>query len=439
MIAFARHFDMTHEPLMSDRFSSAFFALLAGALLLLTLLWHVPMMLWDHLDLVPIYAAWSDGRLHLPALFAIHGGHLHALAYAVLLGTTSLSHGRPWLDCLASWMLLIVYAGVVFSFARETFGRGRPALTMLVVLLALYPGHLANLQWGWQVAVFLCLAGAAIAIRSMTLPKLSWVHVAVSIVAANVALLSFAKAGALIPMMLALIALRRDVSARQRIAFAAPWLALGVLFALRIDATATSSAGLAHLGAVPRYALNFIGAGIARFATDLAPWLALAGLLSAIWTWLAVRDRRESLPWLGLCLFAVFASVLVAIGRAPAFGNAQAFVTRYVSFSSLFWLGWTGLFGIRLADDDARTARAAISLVAVLAVANALHMIKKAHETGVRARTIAETIRRSYPNVDRALLDAIYFNKPDVARSRLDALHALGFAPFDAERVQPAD
>jgi hypothetical protein len=131
--------------------------------------------------------------------------------------------------------------------------------------------------------------------------------------------------------------------------------------------------------------------------------------------------------------------VLVAIGRAPAFGNAQAFVTRYVSFSSLFWLGWTGLFGIRLADDDARTARAAISLVAVLAVANALHMIKKAHETGVRARTIAETIRRSYPNVDRALLDAIYFNKPDVARSRLDALHALGFAPFDAERVQPAD
>ena len=33
----------------------ALFALLAVGLLALSQLWHVPMMLWDHLDLVPIY------------------------------------------------------------------------------------------------------------------------------------------------------------------------------------------------------------------------------------------------------------------------------------------------------------------------------------------------------------------------------------------------
>jgi hypothetical protein len=416
---------------MSDRLAPVVFVLLAASLLALTMLWQVPMMLWDHLDLVPIYAKWNDGTLDPSALLAIHGGHLHTLAYAVLLATTRLSNGHPWLDCLASWLLLVVYAGVVLSFSRETFGRGQRALAVLVVFLALYPGHLSNLQWGWQVAVFLCLAGVVIAIRMLTLPRLTSAHVAASIAAATVALLSFATAGALIPAALVLIALRRDVPWKTRLAFAVPWLALGVLFALRIDAPETSSNGTAHLGEVPRYALNFLGAGIARFAEDLAPWLALAGILAAIQAYAAVRDRRESLPWLGLCLFAAFAGVLIAIGRAAPFGESHAFVTRYVSFSSLFWLGWTGLMGLRLADGGARISRAGIALVAVLATANALHMVKKAYEVGTHASAIETTIRASYPQVDRALLGEIYFDEPDVAMSRLDTLHALGFPPFD--------
>jgi hypothetical protein len=434
MIAFARRHDTTHASPMSDRLTSAVFALLAMGLLALTLLWQVPMMLWDHLDLVPIYATWHDGRLDPSTLLAIHGGHLHTLAYAVLLATTSLSHGQPWLDCLASWLLLIVYAGVVVSFSRETFGRERPALAVLVVFLALYPGHLSNLQWGWQVAVFLCLAGVAGAIRLLTLAELGAARVAASIAAAIVALLSFATAGALIPTALVLIALRRDVPWQRRAAYMTPWLALGALFVIGIDAPETSSNGAAHLADVPRYALNFIGAGVARFATDLAPWLALAGLVAALWAYAAVRDRRESLPWLGLCLFAVFASVLVAVGRAAPFGETHAFVTRYVSFSSLFWLGWVGLIGMRLAGGEQRVAQAGLALVALLATANALHMVKKAHEVGTHATAIEAAIRASYPRVDRALLGEIYFDQPDVASSRLDTLRALGFPPFD-ERV----
>jgi hypothetical protein len=271
---------------MSDRFTLYWFAVLAAALLLLTLLWHVPMMLWDHLDLVPIYAGWQDGRLEASTLLAVHGGHLHALAYALLLLTTVVSRGHPWLDCAASWLLLILYASVVMSFPRATSAdRSGRAIAALVVFLALYPGHLANLQWGWQVAVFLCLLGVALAIRMLTLVELSWTRIAVAIVATIAALLSFATAAALIPTALALIATRREVSWLMRIAFALPWLVLGGLFMLRVDAPATSAASVAHIGQIVIYVLNFLGAGIARFATDLAPWLALGGLVSAAWAW----------------------------------------------------------------------------------------------------------------------------------------------------------
>jgi hypothetical protein len=87
------------------------------------------------------------------------------------------------------------------------------------------------------------------------------------------------------------------------------------------------------------YVLNFLGAGIARFAADLAPWAAAFALASAPWLFVRGRAQTGVLSWLGLLLFAVFAAVLTALGRSAAFGSEQAFVTRYVSFSSLFWIG----------------------------------------------------------------------------------------------------
>jgi hypothetical protein len=416
---------------MHARPASIAFALLAFALLALTMRWHVPMMLWDHLDLVPIYAAWHDGTLAPSTLLAVHGGHLHALAYVVLLATTRISHGQTALDCVASWLLLVASAGVIVSFARETFGRDGRLLTILVVFLALYPGHLANLQWGWQVAVFLCIAGVVVAIRLLTLAALTPLRLAASIAAGGVALLSFATAGALVPTAIALIASRNDMPPRTRVVFALPWLVLGALFVLGIDAPA----GGAHVADAPRYALNFIGAGIARFATPLAPWLALAGIATGTWAYAGVRNRRECLPWLGLCLFAGCAAALVAIGRAAPFGGAHAFVTRYVSFSSLFWIGWVGLMGMRLAKGRQRFVEIAIALVAAFAVANAFHMINKAREVGMHTAGLASAIRASYPDVDRAILGEIYFDQPDVALARLRALHDLGFAPFDARNA----
>src|SRR3982750_1724891 len=95
----------------SGRFAEpALFIFLSAYLLVLTMVWHVPMMLWDHLDLAPIYKAWNEGDLARSGFWNIHGGHLHTAAYAVLLVTTRLSGGEPWLDCLTSWVLLLGYA-----------------------------------------------------------------------------------------------------------------------------------------------------------------------------------------------------------------------------------------------------------------------------------------------------------------------------------------
>ena len=185
------------------------------------------------------------------------------------------------------------------------------------------------------------------------------------------------------------------------------------------------------------YTLNFLGGGIARFASPLAPWLALAGLASGFAAAWSLRRRRDSLPWLALFVFAILAAFLTSLGRAAPFGADHAFVTRYVSFSSMFWLGWTGLVGCATSKALRIPAatKAFVWAIALLAAVNALHMIKKAGDVATKTESMARTIRDTYPQVDRSLLAEIYFDQPDVALERLKRLREWRFPPFDEQRT----
>ncbi len=408
------------------------FAALALALLAMTLRWHVPMMLWDHLDLVPMVQASREGALGHSIFWDIHGGHLHSAAYAVLLLTTWLSGGQPWLDCVASWILLVAYAAIVVGpVLRAALPDGTPMRWHYAILLfALYPGHLANLQWGWQVAVFLCLLGAVLVVASLCAKRLDGWRNAVALAGAVLAWLSFATGIGLVPLAMLLLAARRDVPWRRRTVLALPWGLPAPAVAWSERARARSPEGFASASQLALYVLDYIGAGVARFATDVAPWLALVAIATGIHAFVRVRHERAALYWAGFAGFALFAAVLTALGRAMPFGAEHAFVTRYVSFSSVFWLGWFGLMALAHRAGAVRWQSALAVLVAVFALANALHMIGKAAKVGATSRQTAAHIRESWPGVDDATLRAIYFEQPGVARERLQLLHDWSFAPF---------
>lgn len=416
-----------------SRALQAAFAALALALLAMTLRWHVPMMLWDHLDLVPMVQAAREGALGHSIFWNIHGGHLHSAAYAVLLATTWLSHGQPWLDCVASWALLVAYAAVVLGpVRRAALPAGTPLRWQTALLLfALYPGHLANLQWGWQVAVFLCLLGAALVVASLCAERLDGWRNALALGGAILAWLSFATGIGLVPLAFLLLAARRDLSWRRRFALAVPWALLALAVAWSEIGRARSPGGIASASQLSLYVLDYIGAGVARFATDIAPWLALAAIATGVHAFVRVRRERAALYWAGFAGFALFAAMLTALGRALPFGAEHAFVTRYVSFSSVFWIGWFGLMALaHRAGAVRRWQSVLVALVAVFAVANALHMIGKAAKVGATSRDTAAHIRDTWPNVDDATLRAIYFEQPEVARERLQRLHDWSYAPF---------
>ena len=116
------------------------FAILALLLLIATMAWHLPMMLWDHVDLVPMYEAWRDGSLASSGFWQIHdGSHLHVSGYAVLLLTTAASGGQPWLDCLASVGLLVLQAWILMRSRALLAGRSAGCV-LLALLWRRHPG-----------------------------------------------------------------------------------------------------------------------------------------------------------------------------------------------------------------------------------------------------------------------------------------------------------
>ena len=413
------------------------FVSLAGVLLVLTMAWHIPMMLWDQLDMVPMYLAWQDGTLTDTEFFGFRAGHVHVLAYAVLLATTYLSQGEPWLDCAVGWLGLVVYAALVAMLMRRTLpmrGTAAQAICLLMVFLALYPGHLPNLQWGWQVAVFMSLLASIVVIDRLALRVLSWANIALGLFAGLCAYLSFATAVALVPTVVLLAALRDDQPRTRRIVIAVAWLLSGLSAYVLTRAYNGTEIGTApSLAVLLRYALNFLGGGIGRFATDIAPLLALCALGSGIWAYLRSTDRRKSLPWLGCFVFGISCAFVVAAARAAGNGAQHAFVMRYVSFSSVFWLGWLGLMA--LADwresAQAKLLDVCIAVAALFAVVNAVQMTRKTARIAEETRATAEALRTTWPNVDSQLLRSLYFDQPDLAKQRLAGLQALGFPPFD--------
>jgi hypothetical protein len=414
---------------------TVFFATLAAFLLAATLAWHIPFMLWDHLELAPMYQGWMAGHLDQTTFWKLQGtGHWHVATYLLLLPSAWVTHGDPWLDCILSWMFLLAYGGLLLRWRARTVPLDRPVdlmVALLMVFLVLYPGNFFNLQMGWQLAVFQCLFGAAVSITALSAPRLTWPLNLVALVGAALGVLSFAVSYALFVVAVAMIFLRLEMSWPRRILHVLPWflLALGVY---HFGHAAQGVLVHFHTIKIVDYSLYYLGSGVARFAPLLAPWLGAAALVLLACIVAGIRNRQAAMPWFGLALFALVGAALTAVGRGFLGDASGALVPRYISFSIAFWIGLLGLLARARADGARWHVARWTTLIGLLALVNAGQLTWQARLLGRDSRSIERTICHAWPNLDKSFLDGLIYSGADAARGYLQDLHDLGFAPFDS-------
>ncbi|MDO7932285.1 hypothetical protein Q6A26_11360 [Xanthomonas euvesicatoria pv. eucalypti] len=406
-----------------------------GILTWLTFRWRIPILLWDHLDIVPIYQAWQDGHLGNSDFWKVHdGSHLHTAAYAILLLTTWLSEGQTWLDCLVSSLILAVCSFFIVRMALRDFGARLSVGWMYgFVLLALYPGHLINLQWGWQVAVFVSLLGVVAPVYLLTNGVISWPANFGAVACATVGVLGFSTALAVFPVAIWLLIRRVGFPVGRRLTMCLPWL-ISVMWLVMLlhDGHAGEFAANPGVFVISRYVLNYLGSGVMHFSNELAPFFAVLAIMLTLWAVVRVRLRANLVPWLSLMVVATGFAIMTAWGRAALFGPEHGFMPRYASFSILFWIGWLGVMLAAFRDESQwRWVRPLLLFCLCAAAFNGLHLAKKSMKVAERSRQIAVQVRREYPKIDQKVLLEAYDWRAKFAEDRLRTWYSYGYAPFE--------
>jgi hypothetical protein len=417
--------------------TNAAIGVIAGVTLVYAVLNHYQAPYFDHWDIAPLLEADDSGTLTLARLFEIHGGHWHASAYALLVPLARLTAWSHLAESLASFAFMAATAMLALRLGTKFASVAAPnsrnvSLVLGTAFIAFSLDQASNLLWGFPVAVFMNVFGGVLMIMALTGPTLSLAAFAMAATGVCLSVFAYGAGFALMPIGAVLIALN-GASRTRRLAFGLTWVALctGLCLAF-VQALERAPMGggfdasdLARADFLPYlgfFTLNFVGAGVARFTSDLVIAVALIGIVAASGAVFILR--RRGVTWanlatpLALCAFGIGAALLCGLGRYD-FGAEQGASSRYISLSTPFWLGalWLVLAALQHVHD--RSARAGIiALLAVLAVLKLGNSIQSAVKHVSLSRQVAEIAETMRAEPDNAAVAArqISFERQDIVR-----------------------
>lgn len=422
-------------------------AVIFAVTLIFSLVFYYRAPFHDHWDIVPYFAKLQGGSLDLSDLFALHGNHWHASGYIVQLGLGQLTGMGHWAESLVSVMV----AGIGFlalvrlldrSLAEFDAARMTPYVFGAAAFFLFSLDQAANWLWGWQIAVFINIAGALWAIERLSAGPPTLRNTAAAALAATLSIYAFGTGWALIPIGFALLLIYGALASRQGLTCLALWTAFTALLLWHFSLALTDSSAAYAVESTPsltdpaailgllHYAINFVASPVVRFARDSSVvfFFIGCGLLAwSLWTLRAVAKEKllkGSAPFLALAAYSFGAGLLTAFGRWEVFGVKQAFVSRYISFGTFFWIAVFTLTLIAIARSSQTSRKFAIGLVGllfVLKIGNIPSVVQKTVGLSNEIKIAAEALADSYPDTPPEQY-AILHQTDQVVAPRLDAL-----------------
>lgn len=427
--------------------------------LVFSLTWYYRAPFHDHWDIVPYFASLQDGTLRFSDLFALHGNHWHASGYFVQLLLGELTGMGHWAESLAS----VLFAGLGFVALARLLERclsqfDATQMTPYVFGLAAFflfsLDQAANWLWGWQVAVFINIAGALWTVERLSAGAPTLANTVLAAIAAALSIYAFGTGWALIPIGFVLLLIHGAAKSRQGVACLFVWTVFTALLLWHFSLALTDSSAAYAVESTPsltdpaailgllHYAINFVASPVVRFARDSSVvffFLASGLLLWSLWTLRGVaRDTliKGVAPFLALAAYSFGAGLLTAFGRWEMFGEKHAFVSRYISFGTFFWIAVLTLALVAIARSSHASRKFAIGfvgLILVLKIGNIPSVVQKTVGLSNDIQLAAERLADTYPETPPE--DYAELHQPgQVIAPRLAVLHTHQVSLFHAGR-----
>ena len=454
----------TREKLWSSKLLWAPATMFALITLTYSLAFHYRVPFFDHWDIVGFYESMQNDTLKLSDLFALHGSHWHSSGYLVMLGLsklTAMNHGYEVL-CSVIFAVLGFIALVRILLRSVTLLNSTHLLPWVLGVSAFIFFSLdqaANWLWGWQVAVFLNIAGVLWTIDLLSQDRIDLRRTCLAILAATLAVYGFATAWALLPIGYVLMISSGALLHRMGRLSLLLWTMFtgGLLWHFMLLQNANETSYLAStsppltdvksLIGLTHYSLNFLGSPIVRFARDIAVPITLLGAGLAIWALLSLRHNKHFIkaviPILALMAYAAGSALLTSYGRWQDFGVKQAFSNRYITFGNFYWIGIFVLCILAsgkasMKSSPIRISRILIGICSLLLVLKSGNSIGAAYKRILHAQTMnsaAEQIVTQYSDHNKELYKT--FSSPHQnINPRLDILKKNNVSLFRGVKKQ---
>jgi len=335
---------------------------------------------WDEWEWAELAFAAHRHTLTFARLWQPHNEHRILVPNLMMLGLDAFGGWTPVREQLLSLGLLALTQLCVWLLIRRTVPaawRGICFLGASVLLLGLV--QYENLDWGFQMAWFVCDLAAVAVVLLLTRARGSTRDLMFAAAVAAVASLSSSQGLIAWPIGLLAIAL----VPRRPIARGLAWVATGSIVTLIVRAGAPTASeghvGFTHVALLGRYVLAYLGA---PFAMSFGVTASIAvGAVLIVWIVVlasfaarAPLDRRVRLaPWLALTAYPLLSAIATASARG-GLGLAQATSSRYTSITTLGWiaaLAATCIVVPRVARLPALRAAVVSGAIAVLVLASA--------------------------------------------------------------------
>ena len=363
---------------------------------LIFLIWryHVDVLFWDEWNFVPFVDEFNQGTLSLRDLWSQIGEHRILFPRIVMLLLTRFSSWDTSYELGFSILLAIAILAVLVRQTQITGQLLQVQLKWLIPVLSIMVFSLSQAQnwlWGWQLSEFMNVLAVLAGIVLLQTPD-HWARYSAAILLGVVASYSFGNGLLYWFIGLLVLLVLTFGNWRLMISRGAIWVAAAGLTFLSyfydyhalIPISVTLSTFYKPLD-FTTYVLTFLGAPVlptsfectahgyqcdqAIFAASVA---SLSGLiLFGYVTWsLWNRGKFKTLvPFLGMALYAILSGSEAGFERMD-FGLQQGMQSRYLTFSSLFWIALSAslfVWAKTTETRDKRRRRAGYSLVILVA------------------------------------------------------------------------
>ncbi len=412
-------------------------ALAVFPIISLVLLRGVDVPYWDEWEWVPLIHAAHLHTLTFADVWQPHNEHRIFFPNLIMLTLDGLGGWDVVREQVVSVAMLAATQVVVWLLIRRTVTPRLQGLTFLAVTALLFGlAQYENLEWGFQMAWFLCDLGMVVAVWALALPDRGVREVTIAIGAATIASLSSSQglASWIAGTVVIVLVPRRSMRTLLVWIFAA--IAVAVLARYGIHALGDSTSGTrASAPHLAQYLLAYLGAPLAgsfgtAFATAAGTVLVVWLLALATMAWRAPHSLRILLaPWLAVSAYVLACAALTTLGRG-GFDPSQALSSRYTSIGSLAWLSVVVATVVCMPGTLRRTAPLVVPIVFVLYfsftqdVFGNAQWSRHAHEMAVSrerlSRADIEGIGAVYPFPDRfmMLLGELYDVRDGVFNAR---------------------